>query len=431
MLTPSTMNSLLGAARDFARSHIDSTDISEAEDRISAISRMVASAMMEEVAAGMSGKPTYKGASVTCECGKLARFKGYRRRFVRTLHGDVGIARSYYRCDHCARTYIPWDTEQGLSEKVWSPRVKELVASICAALPYEAASRMIERTCGLVIEESSEEEIVRDVGEQLRREEQAAITSAVDTGEEVSCESAPQRLYIGIDAAKAHTDGAWHDIKTMVVYEGIRRDGKDVDTVAGSRYVAAQETSEEFGRRVYTKAMQAGYESARERIVIADGADWIWKEVGNHLPESIKIIDYWHACEHIYSLSRSLYGEGNAKGKRWAGEHSRKLKEKGPGSLLRALKRRKPRNDSEREALRLEMGYFGKYKKYMNYPAYRARGMMIGSGPVESACKVMVGQRLKQAGMRWTKKGSDSVLAVRTALISGELERIERAARAA
>jgi hypothetical protein len=371
------------------------------------------------------------GVRIECECGREARFKGYRKRFVRTLYGDVEVERSYYRCDHCGRGYIPWDGEQGLSERVWTARVKELVASICAALPYEAAGRLIERTTGFVIEESSEEEIVRDVGKCLRREEQEAIISAVDTGEEVSCARTSDRLYIGIDAAKAHTDGGWHDIKTAVVYEGIRPAGKDTDTVTDSRYIAAQETSEEFGRRVYTRAMQAGYDTAKERIVLADGADWIWREVRNHLPESIKIIDYWHACEHIHGLSRALYGEGNPKGKRWANEHCRKLKEKGPGSLLRAMKRRKPRGEEEQEALRLEMGYFRKYRKYMNYPAYRAKGMMIGSGPVESACKVIVGQRLKQAGMRWTKDGADAVLAVRTALLSGELARIEHAARAA
>lgn len=431
MLTLLQTDSLLQAARDFAQSYIDCTDLGSAEERIQILARQIAGAMMGEVAAKMSGKPTYRGVRIECECGRLARFKGYRKRFIRTLHGDVEVSRAYYRCDDCGRGYIPWDREQGLSERVWTARVKELTASICAALPYEAAARLIERTTGIAIEESSEEEIVRDVGECLRREEQEAIIAAVDTGEEVSCEATPQRLYIGIDAAKAHTDGQWHDIKAMVVYEGAVAAGKDTDTVADSRYIAAQETSEEFGRRIYTRAMQAGYGAARERIVIADGADWIWREVRNHLPESIKIVDYWHACEHIHSLARTLYGEGNPRGKRWANEHCRKLKEKGSGSLIRAMKRRKARSEEEREALRLEMGYFRKYRKYMNYPAYRAKGMMIGSGPVESACKVIVGQRLKQAGMRWTKAGADAVLAVRTALLSGELARVEHAARAA
>ena len=312
-----------------------------------------------------------------------------------------------------------------MDDRLWTPRVKELVVTTCAAL------KLVERTTGLVIEESSGEEIVRDVGNRLRLEEEKAIVAAVDIGEEVKNDASPVRLYISVDAAKAHTDGEWHDIKTAVVYEGNRAEGAEMDTAVNSRYIAAQERSEDFGRRIYTRAMLSGYEKAKVRIVIGDGADWIWNEASNHFPRSIKTVDYFHACEHIYGLAQVLYGEGSPKGKRWAKEHCEKLKKKGPGSLLRAMKRRKARNEREREALRLEQGYFGKYRKYMDYPAYRAKGLMIGSGPVESACKVVVGQRLKQAGMRWTKGGADVVLAVRTALLSNELGRIERAARAA
>lgn len=431
MVTPTNTNSLLHAARDYACSHLDTGSITEAEDQIQKITRMVANAMMGEVAARMSGKPTYRGVRVSCECGKEAAFKEYRERFVRTLHGDVQVVRAYYRCHECTRSYIPWDQEQGLDERVWSPRVKELVASICGALPYAAASTLIERTTGIRIEESSEEGIVRDIGERLRLEEREAIVGAVDVGKEIGCEESPERLYISMDAAKAHTDGEWHDIKTCVVYEGERADGKDTDTVHNPHYVAAQERSEEFGRRIYTKAMLLGYDKARMRIVLGDGADWIWNEARNHLGESIKIVDYWHACEHIYSFAAALYGDGDPKGKRWAKEHCEKLKAKGPGSLLRAMKRRKPRNEREQEALRLEQGYFTRLRRYMDYPKYRSLGLMIGSGPVESACKVVVGQRLKQAGMRWTKDGADAVLAVRTALLSGEFDRLERAARAA
>jgi len=58
-------------------------------------------------------------------------------------------------------------------------------------------------------------------------------------------------------------------------------------------------------------------------------------------------------------------------------------------------------------------------------------GLMIGSGPVESACKVVVGQRLKQAGMRWTREGADAILALRTAVLSGQSDRIQQLAKAA
>ena len=130
-------------------------------------------------------------------------------------------------------------------------------------------------------------------------------------------------------------------------------------------------------------------------------------------------------------MARVLYGEGDKNGLRWATSHCHKLRKKGPKSFITAIRRRKARNEQHAEALRLQLGYFTKYRKYMRYPNYEARGLMIGSGPVESACKIIVGQRLKQAGMRWTSEGSNSVLAVRTALLSGELGRIECASRAA
>ena len=67
----------------------------------------------------------------------------------------------------------------------------------------------------------------------------------------------------------------------------------------------------------------------------------------------------------------------------------------------------------------------------MRSPEFRARGMMIGSGPVEAGCKVVVGQRLKSAAMRWKMSGADAMLAVRTALLSGDYDRVRNMAKAA
>ena len=55
----------------------------------------------------------------------------------------------------------------------------------------------------------------------------------------------------------------------------------------------------------------------------------------------------------------------------------------------------------------------------MCYAEYRARGLQIGSGSVESGCKQVIAARLKQAGMRWSLPGARAVAAVRTRLKSG------------
>ena len=54
----------------------------------------------------------------------------------------------------------------------------------------------------------------------------------------------------------------------------------------------------------------------------------------------------------------------------------------------------------------------------MRYHLFREAGYPIGSGTVESACKHVVQQRLKQSGMRWSLIGAQAMLALRSTLLS-------------
>ena len=157
----------------------------------------------------------------------------------------------------------------------------------------------------------------------------------------------------------------------------------------------------------------------------------IWNAASHHYPRATQIVDYWHACEHIHALGRAYYGEGSPQGQRFARAHCRALKDKGPGKLLGALARLRPKTDEQEQAVGRERGYFQRHRQRMQYHHFRAAGLMIGSGPVEAACKVVVGQRLKGAGMRWSTAGADAVLAARAALLSGDAHLIAKAARAA
>jgi hypothetical protein len=233
-----------------------------------------------------------------------------------------------------------------------------------------------------------------------------------------------------MDGTSAHIDGAWHEVKTGVIYSA--EAGADgIDESVEPCYVAAQEPAEAFGERLYVAAAQAGVALAGEVVVIGDGAEWIWNLAAHHYPGATQIVDYWHACEHIHDLARHLYGEGDLRGWRWARGHCERLKARGPTSLLRALRRMKPADAEPAEAIRRELSYFTANRQRMQYAQFRARGLMIGSGPVEAACKAVVGARLKCAGMRWGSEGADAVLAIRTAMLSGQRARIQQAARAA
>jgi hypothetical protein len=434
MVSRCSLEVLRDAACKWVESNLNVGSIAEAEEAVLEVSRRLAESMMSTAVKKLDRKETYEGASIACECGGQARFVSYRTRWVRTMCGDVQVSRAYYHCKTCHSGESPWDSKQGLGGRVWSPGVKSLVAEMCARLTYSEVSKLLARVLGFGIEESSQQDIVADIGSRMRGEESHLMEECIDSHKEMAPESAPNRLYISVDAAKAHTDGSWHDIKTAVVFEGREGtddSGKTTDSMVDARYVAAQEPSEMFGRRVYLRALLSGLCLAKMVVAMGDGAEWIWNIIATHFPGRVEILDYYHACEHIWRLASVLYGEGSERGKRWAETRCRKLKSSGPDSLLRALRRRKAKTAEQQEALRVETRYFQVHRKRMDYPNYQAMGLMIGSGPVEAACKVVVGQRLKQAGMRWTAPGADSILALRTAVLNGESHRIRELAKAA
>jgi hypothetical protein len=423
-------------AREWYKANAEASSLAEGEQLVLSLSRAVAQAMMEAAVQQTDGQKTYEGTSIPCDCGRRARFVKFRPRWIVTLCGEVEVTRAYYHCSACHQGYLVWDASQGLNTRDYSPGVKKMACQVCGRLHYREAALLIEELTGIRIEESSLEDIVGEVGGRLRQREEQRVKECFEGEKPVATEARPGRLYIGIDAAKAYIEDGWHDVKVGVVYEGEasgRGEHPEWDTKVGGCYVARQEPSAEFGKRIYTVAMGCGLAHAKEVVVMGDGAEWIWNEAEMHFGAYgyVGIVDYFHACEHIHDLAKVLYGEGNAQGQRWATEHCTTLEEKGPDSFIRALKRRKPKTEKQKEAVRIELGYFQRNRKRMNYPAYRQKGMMIGSGPVEAGCRVVVGIRLKGAWKRWSRPGADAMLSVRTVLLNGDYEELACAAWAA
>jgi hypothetical protein len=331
-----------------------------------------------------------------------------------------------------------------LDAQIFSPGLKALVAECCARLTHRETEALLARVLDLRVEESCQQGVVGTVGTALRAEDAAVhhATFAALEPPPPTLQPPPERLYIGMDAAKAHIDGGWHDVKCGAIYRGERTELRIVsrsgpeETVCRDRsgpkqYVAKQEAASAFGERMYVAARGQGVASATEVVVIGDGADWIWNLAEEHFHGATQVLDYYHATEHIWSLSRALYGDECAQGQAWAAVRCKDLQKNGPKGLLCALARRKPQGAKAVEALRLARAYFRKNRARMEYGKLRARGVMIGSGPVEAACKLIVGQRLKGTGMRWSTEGADAMLAVRTAVLNGETARIKRLSRAA
>ena len=156
-------------------------------------------------------------------------------------------------------------------------------------------------------------------------------------------------------------------------------------------------------------------------VFLGDGADWIWNRVVDLSNDrSICILDFYHDCEHLAGLCKEMYGEQTEEF--W--EHYKKWKDlfwKGKvEKVINHLRQTmaSSRRESVLKALLGRIKYFEDNKDKMHYDKYRKMKLPIGSGTVESACKNVIGGRLKGGGMTWSPTGADGMLQIRSSVES-------------
>lgn len=418
MISDQAREDLLEFFRWWYVQHGTSESLEEAEQLGREVASITAQAVAQEGVNDSIARSEQSG-SMGCACGAQARMVNRRERTLLSACGQLRANRRYYHCRACGTGWVPWDRQQGLTLRQFTPRLKALVAELAAHMSYSETVYWLERTLGLRIDESSAELIVAEVGGRARAYQRERRAQAL--AGELGADSAPERLYLGVDGAQAHIDDGYHEVKHVVAQiEGQRR-----------WYDAAREPSEQFGERVYALAASLGVEDAGEVVMLGDGAEWIWNLSAMHFPGAVEILDFYHACEYIHQVANAHYGEDSTCARRWAARHKRRLLEEGPEPLLRALGAMRANSAEAKEVIERARGYVRRHQERMRYPQFRARGLQIGSGPVEAACKVITGQRLKQAGMRWSNAGADHVLALRCLAKSGQHHTISHCARAA
>jgi hypothetical protein len=187
------------------------------------------------------------------------------------------------------------------------------------------------------------------------------------------------------------------------------------------RYLAGLDGIATLGGPLRRQAAQVGMERAERWIAISDGGagleGWLGANFGR--VEAV-ILDFYHAAEYLGTLGRALHPDDEDARAAWLGPWCHRLKHEGGSAVLTALRGLEVRGLAAREALAKVVRYFENQAHRMDYPRYVAKGWSIGSGPVESACKTVIGQRMKGAGMRWGEDGADRVGHLRALFKSGD-----------
>jgi hypothetical protein len=258
------------------------------------------------------------------------------------------------------------------------------------------------------------------VGGEFEASEERAMSRSLK-GRHQQAEDAPDDLYVCIDGAMVREDGEWRECKVGAVFDGRVGDGGQPQR-GETTYQAGVWDSEELGRRVYHEARRRGSDSASRLVVLGDGAKWIWNQSEYHFGDAIEIIDWYHACEHLWEVSREFYEDGSEQCRRWVELQKSLLMSDRVEHVVQNIENLTPRTKRQTEIQRTNLGYFNGNRERMRYGRFRKQGLFIGSGSVESACKHLVQQRFKGAGMRWKKNGFKNLMAIRTTYRSNRFQ---------
>ena len=377
----------------------------------------------------------HRGPTGLCRCGRPARYAGRRAKTFQSALGELTLERAYYHCDACGAGFYPRDRALGLQVSSLSPAVTRMVGRVGAMVSFAEGSALMQELAAVPVDPKQVERTAEALGREIAEDERRLV--------EPEPPAAPT-MYLGLDGtgvpmraselagrAGKQLDGSakTREVKLCTAWTAEGRDGdgipvRDPGSVSYSAAIesaASRDTDaapSEFAQRADREARRRGVDQAQRRVVLGDGAPWIWNLADEQFPGAIQIVDLFHAKHHLSNVAKAIYGPGNDLGSQWAKQRHDELDAGQREAVLQALRVHAEANDEARKCL----DYVTRNQLRMRYPEFRAQGLCVSSGVVEAGCKVAIGTRLKRAGMRWTVCGADAIIALRCCMLSGRFE---------
>lgn len=264
------------------------------------------------------------------------------------------------------------------------------------------------------------ERVCHQYGQWIEDADRDAITNQVY--KEYESEKANDSHYVSVDGAMYLTrEESWKESKLGRIYQS-----KDIVQVSPKRTELSSSTyvTHLGDHKEFTTKMDYHLENLNQLVFIADGARWIWKWVEQNYPESTQIVDYYHCKEHLCEFAK-LYYRDEKQRHQWIDKLSEKILSNGINPIIEVLEKL-PKHHKTTEKRNILINYYRSNKDRMQYHKYLEKGLLIGSGAIESAHKDVLQQRLKLSGQRWTMEGFQQMAQLRVVYKSKQELRIRQ-----
>jgi hypothetical protein len=328
--------------------------------------------------------------------------------------------------------FFPLDEQLGLGEHSWTPESLKQALSLGVEIPsYRRAAQRFEALTKLPLSKSSLQRLANEYGGQVVNQQAAeaeAMVKAPRKDEEIVWRQRPEPdseiMNVSCDGTMINIRGeGWKEVKTVTISAveaevTLERDEEKEVRLTHHSYRAGLWEAKEFAKQQWAEGCRRGLEKARQIVSVNDGAAWIWLMIAMCYAPCIEIIDWWHAVEKIWEAANTLWGQGEPQTIAWVQQQKDRLWAGHLRALLHHVRQVCPRGQPRKDQVRALVSYIFHNRRRMDYVRYRQAGYPVGSGSVEAGCKVVVQERMKQAGMRWSRQGAQAMLALRSVLLS-------------
>jgi len=347
--------------------------------------------------------------------------KGRETIEVQGIFGVFPISRDYYYHTGKKQGYYPVDAALGL-EVGHTPALARLICLEGAdEASYQKAENHLLETGGISVSARQIQRMVQKIGvgaqswptrktEPESDKEAVMYVSADATGVPMRKEELAGRKGKQPDGT-AKTRQAY--LGCVFTQHGCDKEGHPVRDYESTTYVASFDAIGDFGLRLRQEALHRGMGTAKQVVLLIDGAVGLEHMGHDYFQDSVQIVDFYHAMEHAGKVLAALLGDKNHpeyKGRRryWA----KRLLKNGVEKLI-AQARQECFGRPNAATVEDELAYFVNNIDRMQYGTFRAKGFFIGSGVIEAGCKTIIGARCKQSGMFWGLRGAEHVLGLR------------------
>jgi len=297
-----------------------------------------------------------------------------------------------------------------------TPRLQQSVVRMGAWMPFERAAGELEYLLGVELSEPRVRRLTEKAGAAIVAVEEAEVERL--EREAAEAPTGPALQLLSVDGAMVPLVGReWAEVKTLaigeVTIEVEGRSGERVIKALELSYFSRCMESDEFARQALVETHRRGLERAKRVCAVCDGAEWEQKFIDYHRADAVRILDFPHAAEYVAAAGRSVYGEGGAEFSRWFDTQRHQLRHGEEEEVLSELRRLAQQEPTSQELIEEKLRYLTKRREMIRYQEFAEAGYPIGSGCVESANKVVIQARMKQAGMHWARGNVNPMAALR------------------